>query len=306
MRLKYKILWIENEIDWMESVEDDLKTIITTDYSFKYEMTNCTKEESDINYNEYDLILMDLNLDGEPTGDRLIQKIRENGVYTDVVFYSSGGLDTIKEKARELGLEGVYFSGRNNVEFIKKVKKVIETTIKKVQDLSNLRGLVMSEVSELDSMMEEIILSYYNSEERMTRFHKHITANREKSMKRSLSHPDPNKCDKLCELSWRSSNILDYIKVLDSSQKAHAIHEMLNDVNADGHLGFVDGKFFDTYNAEIISVRNNLAHCESFITDGQEVLKTRKGDVTFSENDFKAIRENITKYNELFKALFAI
>lgn len=243
MRLKYKILWIENEIDWVESVEDDLKTIITTDNSFLYEMTNYTKEEGDINYNDYDLILMDLNLDGEPTGDKLIQKIRENGVYTDVVFYSSGGLDTIKEKARELGLEGVYFSGRNNVEFVNKVRNVIETTIKKVQDLSNLRGLVMSEVSELDSMMEEIILSYYTNEERMRRFHNHVTKNREKSMKKSLNHPNPNKCDKLCELSWRSKNISEYIKDVDSSQKAHAIHEMLSDVNADGHFGFGDGSF---------------------------------------------------------------
>lgn len=32
-----------------------------------------------------------------------------------------------------------------------------------------------------------------------------------------------------------------------------------------------------------------------------EVLKTRKGDMTFNENDFKLIRENITKYNELFR-----
>lgn len=301
MRLKYKILWIENEIDWLESIEDELKTIITTDYSFLYERTNYTKEEGAINYNEYDLILMDLNLDGEPTGDKLIQKIRENGVYTDVVFYSSGGLDAIKEKAHELELEGVYFSGRNNVEFVKKVKKVIETTIKKVQDFNNLRGLVMAEVSELDSMMEEIILSYYNSEERMTRFHKHVTKDREKSIKKTLNHPD--NCDKLCELSWRSLNIVDFIKSLDSSQKAHAIHEMLKEVNSDGHLGFGKGLFFDTYNSEIISVRNNLAHCESTIIDGEEVLKTRKGDIAFNEKDFKIIRTNITKYNELFKAL---
>lgn len=304
MRLKYKILWIENEIDWMESIEEELKTIITTDYSFLYERVNYTKEVGAINYNEYDLILMDLNLDGEPTGDKLIQKIRENGVYTDVVFYSSGGLDTIKEKARELGLEGVYFSGRNNVEFVKKVKNVIETTIKKVQDLNNLRGLVMAEVSELDSMMEEIILSYYTNAERMGRFHKHVTKDREKSIKKLLINP--NKCDKLCELSWRSSNILDFIKILDSSQKAHAIHVMLEEVNAGGQLFFGDDHFFDTYKTEIISVRNNLAHCESTIIDGKEVLKTRKGDIAFNENDFKIIRENITKYNELFRALLKL
>ena len=48
--------------------------------------------------NKYDLILMDLNLADAPSGDELIQQIRSLGVYTDVVFYSAGGIETIKQK----------------------------------------------------------------------------------------------------------------------------------------------------------------------------------------------------------------
>lgn len=54
---------------------------------------------------------------------------------------------------------------------------------------------------------------------------------------------------------------------------------------------------------EIINVRNNLAHCESQIVDGTEILKTRNGDVSFDNNKFRKIRENIRKYNQLFSIL---
>ena len=54
--------------------------------------------------------------------------------------------------------------------------------------------------------------------------------------------------------------------------------------------------FYEDYNAEIISERNNLAHCKSV----NGVLKTRKGDKEYTDNDFKTIRKNIQKYHELF------
>lgn len=300
MKLKYKILWIENEQDWVESIEDQIQEYLEN-LGFGFEKKLISKEEKDINYNNYDLILMDLNLANQPNGAELISKIRELGVYTDVVFYSSKGIDELRSKGRENELEGVYYSGRAPEEsFIRKVKVVIDSTIKKVQDLNNLRGLVMAEVSELDAIMEDIIQSYYITEERMARLHKHITKNREESIKKTLTHPESEKCDKLCELNWRSMSISEYVKRIDASQKAHAVNEMLKDVNKDGHLGFADGKFFATYKDEIISVRNYLAHCKSVIIDGAEVLKTYKGDITFNAENFKEIRNNIKKYHVLF------
>lgn len=301
MNLEYKLLWIENEEDWLESVEEDIQPIVEEEYGFKYNRYNCKQEEEGINYNDYDLILMDLNLDGLPTGDQLIKKIRDTDVYTDVVFYSSGGLDTIKQKARDLDLEGVYFSGRNKTLFIEKVKKIIETTIKKTQDLNNLRGLVMAEVCELDAKMDHIIVKYFSTPKKMDIFHLKVTKNREKSILKSLTHPDSDAvvCDKKCQLNLRKMPIESIIKIIDSSQKVHALNEILKDINSDGHIVEVGDKFVQNYVDEIISVRNNLAHCESKIIDGIEVLSTRNGDLSFSASDFKRIRKNISKYNSL-------
>ena len=55
---------------------------------------------------------------------------------------------------------------------------------------------------------------------------------------------------------------------------------------------------------EIIIQRNNLAHCESIKdADGNELLKTRNGDVVFTSETFKTIRLNIRKYRDLFQKL---
>lgn len=86
-------------------------------------------------------------------------------------------------------MEGVYFSGRDKDAFLEKLHKVILSTINKVQDLNNLRGLVMSEVSELDAMMENIIHRYFvdnDNNDKTQIFHKHITKDIEKSIKSKL------------------------------------------------------------------------------------------------------------------------
>lgn len=70
------------------------------------------------------------------------------------------------------------------------MKAMIDLTVEKLADLQIIRGIVMSEVSELDVLMENIIHKYFvesASEERTQLFHKHITTDVEKSVKRNLS-----------------------------------------------------------------------------------------------------------------------
>ena len=301
MRLKYQILWIENETDWVDSIEDQFQEYLN-ELGFSYERKLITKEDQGIDYNKYDLILMDLNLAGQPNGAELITKIRELGTYTDVVFYSSVGIDALRAEGKDKELEGVYYCGRTpDAIFVKKVKKVIDSTIKKVQDLNNLRGLVMAEVSELDALMEVIIIGHYTNSERLEKLHNKVTKNREKTIHQSLEIPEGDNCNKLCTLNLRNKSIEDIARIYDSSQKAHAVHEMLKEINADGKFIADNRSFYTNYDQEIISVRNNLAHCESKEEQGVEILCTRKGDITFSTEDFKNIRKNIAKYNNLFK-----
>ena len=300
MRLKYKILWVENDSDWAESIEEEIKELVEQQYGFNYDRTFANKQNDAILFNDYDLILMDLNLESEPTGDVLIKNIRDREIYTDVIFYSADGLQKIKQKAHDLDLEGVYFASRDKDLFINKVNSVIKTTIHKVQDLNNLRGLVMAEVSELDVMMSDIIQRYYvhtASEEKTQLFHRHVTKAQELRIKEALTE-----ClnqNKNCCHVWRNWTIDKIIPELESYSMAKAVNYII----PKGIYIPQKANFIEDYYADIIVIRNQLAHCKSENIDGKEVLKTRKGDTTFDDEDFKRIRLNIRKYSDLFKHL---
>jgi CheY-like chemotaxis protein len=300
MKLKYKILWIENEQDWVESIEDQIQEYLE-DLGFNYEMKLIGKEEKDIAYNDYDLILMDLNLADQPNGAELISKIRELGSYTDVVFYSSMGINELRNKGKEKELEGVYYSGRTpESSFINKVKAVIDSTIKKVQDLSNLRGLVMAEVSELDVKMMDIIKKYYvqnETEELKNTFHKHITKKLEERFKKALEGCE--KKEKVCYHKWKNEPIESIIPQMEAAQLAKAVNYL---IPADLYSP-VRANFFEDYKAEIVDTRNQLAHCASKIEDGKEILITRDGDKTYNDESIKEIRKSILKYSEIFTKL---
>ena len=300
MNLKYKILWIENEQDWVESIEDQILDYLN-DLGFDFEKKLISKEEKDIDYNYYDLILMDLNLADQPNGAELISKIRELGVYTDVVFYSSSGIEELRAKGKEKELEGVYYSGRTpDASFIKKVKAVIDSTIKKVQDLANVRGLVMAEVSELDGKMVELIKKYYvhdETEELKKTFYDHTTKKHEERLKKSLDGCKKN--EMVCYHKWKNTPIQDIIPRMESAQMAKAV----NYIVPESLYTPSRANFFEDYMTEIVEVRNQLAHCVSKDVDGKEVLVTRKGDKTFGDEDIKEIRKNILKYSEIFMKL---
>ena len=284
------------------SIYDQIQEHLS-DLGFEFEKKLIAKEEESVNYDEYDLILMDLNLAEQPNGAELIERIRNLNVFTDIVFYSSVGIDTLREKGREKNLEGVYYSGRTpDSSFVRKVCQVIDSTIKKVQDLSNLRGLVMAEVSDLDSLMDEIIVKYYVDQSLLDEFHRRITKNKENNIKKSLDN-DGIDCEKTCKLNWRQFNIDKLLKIIDSSQKVRAINILLERHKKQGtdlYQSPNDKGFVDNYLQDIIYVRNNLAHCSSVIENGKEILKTRSGDLFFDTDMIIDIRKKIREYHELF------
>ena len=69
----------------------------------------------------------------------------------------------MRQIAAEKELEGVFFSGRNRDQLLGKINSVFDLTVKKVVDVDNMRGIVMSGVAELDHLVTDIIRAIYNS-----------------------------------------------------------------------------------------------------------------------------------------------
>lgn len=303
MNLKYRVLWFDNDTDWVKSIEGQVKDLIEElGFFYESEIQNGGSKLDSIKLDNYDIILMDLNLEDEASGngDALIDKIRSLDVYTDVLFYSADGLTKIKERAQEMGLEGVYFSGRNQNAFISKLQKVINTTISKVQDLNNLRGLVMAEVSELDSRMTSLIEIYFieqGNETKTMAFKKHLVKDVEKATKKKLTESE--KCDKLCKHKWSGLTINEIIQDFDfdASRKARAVKLIIDEEKYP--YDAKNGSFSEDYRIDMLNMRNNLAHCVSTIKDGKEILRTKDGEIEFDDTKFKSIREQIKAYNNL-------
>lgn len=300
MKLQYNVLWVDDQKEKFEKFKYDqqLKEFIESLFfsahlTFVETIADAIKS---IDSRKYDVIFSDCNIGMEEKGDAFIKMIRERNVNTEVLFYSA------QEEVQALKLDRISFFNIPNRsgyhELFERMKGLILLTTEKLLDLTNLRGLVMAEVSDLDAMMLEIILSgAYEEQKNHQYFYDHLIDHCEDNIKKSLVKPSDGTCNSSCFHKWKRMPITDIVALpaFESSLKARAVGHLLGD------------RFYENYFKEIIDVRNNLAHCKSEIRDGKEVLHTLKGsEVTYNADDIVKIRQNITKYRKMFEVYLQI
>lgn len=295
MTLDYKVLWFEDTPTWYEAILPDISDFLTENgFTLVPNRQESGSElEKIIEDDDYDLILIDYNLLDNEKGDILIQKIRDLKVYTDIVFYSQHGEKIVRDVAKEKGLDGVFCASRDQDEFLEKVFKVITTTIKKVVDLNNMRGLVMAYTGELDIKMAEVIIqllqnfsSQYADKHKETIKKKFIESleDRIKSMKKLDTQNDSDKLVKKIESyhKWRA-----VLRLCSENEELKEFEPILSD-----------------YETAIIVKRNILAHiCEEIDENGNKILRsTLPGheEYTFNEAEAIQIRNDLRKYSEIF------
>lgn len=295
MRLTYNILWVDDNRDQFQKLRYDehlmsfLKDLYFTPSIYFVDNADEAKRLI-VGNHRFDVVFSDYNISEHEKGDDFIKYVRENNVNTEILFYSA------QEDVPSLQLNRISFFNipkqKGYPELLSTMKELILLTIEKFQELTSMRGMVMAEVSDLDAMMQSLILDYFNTAERTEQFVKHIITNKENSVKSKLRRNREKTCENSCILKWREKSIQDIVVLpdFDSSLKARAMNIVLS-----------DEKFYISYLDEIINVRNNLAHCQSEIRDGKEILCTKKGDVVFDKEKFVEIRHNIAKYNQLFE-----
>lgn len=299
MSLIYKILWVDDHKDEFEKEEKALKKFIE-ELFFVPKIDFCEDVASSKKYidkEKYDVIFSDYNIN-EEKGDEFISYIRGKSVNTEVLFYSgqsqlpSGRLDRVTF---------FFESGSHREErLLKKMKELIFLTVAKLNDLTQLRGLVISEVSELDVMMKEIVVGYCKKNENDEKeLRNYIIGNIEERLKRSLDFSQSN-CDKKCFHEWKNRTIQEV--VFEQNFDSYTTARALNHIIKTKRLGIE--KFLSNYDTEIIKNRNKLAHCKSKLKEnGIEVLETAEKDKEYSSSEINELRKNILKYREIFKEL---
>lgn len=299
MKLEYKILWIDNDDkiyrDHQAVIEEHLTNLGFTPVIEKgADYNSFDKFES--NLNQFDLFILDYRLDGAKNGNEIIKDIRDTySIYTDVIFYSAVKED-LRTRIYEDRLNGVYYTGRSFEEFEDDVLALINVTIKKVQDVNNLRGLIMAEVAELDMIKEEIIRKA--SEKIPNKSLEKYALKKIKSSGQTCKNQAQRHIDGILNVTF--DLLFEKIGFVDSNKKAMTIGEALEKLNITEPV--TKATFTKPYIDNILEKRNKFAHvkeCDGYDEDGTSCKFI--GNIPFTQQKCIEIRKEIRDYKKILE-----
>lgn len=117
MNLNYSILWFDDDKDFFDSLDmDPIKSEIASwGFSPIVYPVHSTDEFNKHNpFDKFDLIVVDFNL-GNDSGDSFIKSIRENLVFTEVIFYSFSDSSDLWKAVHDQQLEGVFVTHKGTI-----------------------------------------------------------------------------------------------------------------------------------------------------------------------------------------------
>ena len=303
MKLIYKILWIEDQMNSIRGKKRVISNYIKDEKGFELEINEILTFEQfkeTVGFEslkDYDLVLVDLNLDDDESGDgnKIIEEIRNNDIYTEIIFYSSHYAHLI-DLLKENRTEGIFTSERNQIDT--KAKKIIDVTLHKIQDVNNLRGLIMAEVAELDRLKKNIIQKF--NKEADSDFKKYIKEDVFSKIKEDL---ESLKCLVKVEESECSHDEINLEELqnnffYDSFKKSRTVNKIKSK-----KCNEIDFKHED-YRKDVIAKRNVLAHQkEEEDSDGKFLLYPNGNRLEFTEEHCIQIRKDIKKYKNLLEQI---
>lgn len=281
MKLEYKILWLDDEIQAF--IDDEYLDELENHISSKGFISNIqtVKKASELykHINDsYDLILTDYHM-REENGDKVISKIRkEYSIFTEILFYTAKADLTDAEKIDRVSfLETKSAKNEHYQKVIDKIKTLIDLTVKKFEHIVSMRGMIIQETSSLDVEMENTLIKLIESSENSQELVSEIKAkyiDKNKEFNQEINDSDNLKFISLkigASHRWRA---------LKRNLPKGEIKTILND-----------------YENEIISIRNKFAHAV-LQTDknGRAFFKYKEDGIDFNEEFCKVIRQNIIKH----------
>jgi len=303
MKLDYKILWLDDNMD--EILSDDYPKEIKTyldEQGFEPKLI-MVKNENDFfeNLNDtFDLILTDFHLNetlnSTRNGDAIIEEVRNLSIFTEIMFYSAQGdvADTIK-KDRITFFDTRKVTGTIHYEkIVEKAINLIGLTIKKFQHIVAMRGMIMNETSSLDIQMLEIIkqalkMKEINFDELAPKIYDELNE----------LYNSKNEFVNECRDNRKFITLTKDTFVFSADYKIKTLGQILK------CLKLKD--FSDEYKEEINLMRNKFAHStlSKDETTGREYFKYGDSGLTFDEELCKKIRKDIIKHRENLNKTFA-
>ncbi len=290
MNLNYSILWFDDDKEYYESIDKEpIETEIASwGFSPRIEPVHTADEFNNHKpFDKFDMIVVDFQLGGDVHGDKFIKDVREQEVFTEIIFYSMRETSDLWKAVHDQKLEGVFVAHKKGIET--KIVRVARQSVRKVLDLENMRGIVMSEVGDLDAVLEDIFIRAMRGitpeqqKKVFDRFHEKSDEQAKQLQSALSAFKDAPSIDGLMELCDSDKRWQNFNRV-----KKH--HDLLK-----------KHEVADDYQQAILWPRNFLAHGMPERKEDGSLLFHHKGrEFSFNDEVGKELRHKIMEYKSAF------
>lgn len=278
MQLDYKILWIDDEKDSVETQAELLNDFLGAQgFVLKKFWAKDKKTLEDLLSTtiDFDFIFVDNSFNDEDLGLDFIEQLRANKVYADILFYSSiASVAKLKEEAIKKSIQSVYIYTKSAINADHSLfENIIQYRINKEMDASSLRGIAMSEIAVFD---QEILNILKNNDMK-------------KNILLKIKEQKSNHCD-LCfapeEKVWEMVDSEKGTIIFNSSSRKDVLHSKLLKGKEQYKKEYCEIR--DNYHNELLLIRNKLAHqITDFLSKEEKIL----------------FRKNLIKFRDIFNKL---
>lgn len=322
MDINYKILWFEDTDESYETLSRRTQRYVESKnlrchIKRIYGVSDFDISQYDLN--AYEVLVVDLQLSQGSKGYEIINAIRTSNYVNDILFYSSAGVSTLEKVMKEYRLEGVFISDRDNRIFMEKIKQLIDKSVRRSENIINIRGIVMDETSEFDSQMKDIILAAQSllSSDELASVKKYVSKkllqkNAEDATAFLEKFPDSGNWE-ISDLlekheftSMMRARLVNKVLGLNSNQKIQELvtscHDILPEVfvASSGKL-----QFAKAYEDNIIVFRNKLAHVKQLNAKNPVFIGTINGKEYRCDSQFcTMMRETLISYGHWFDTVY--
>ena len=271
MKTDFAILWVDDNKDFVESLKPQLESWMNQ-HGFSL-VVHWHKSESgvasDLKTKDIELIVLDYKLP-KKNGDEIIKDIRSKNCFQDIIFYSQGG---DPHSAFTVPPDGIFFVDRNDAK--DRIKQLIELKIRRLSDLATVRGWIVADAIELESVLGRLLGKCFKSMETLF-------------IDRVLSEEGVFDCGKKHKIL--NGILKDQISALAKGEPKSAQLVQLQACK----------KILDVFPKEIIEIRNALAHQIAEISEtGHKKIRTRTKDakeILITHEECVKMRQNVRKH----------
>jgi CheY-like chemotaxis protein len=226
--------------------------------------------ERQTHHQDFDLILLDLNLGGGLRGDELAGQVRAAFRSTTILFYSAEDEASLRDRMAEQRVEGVYCVHRDRL--APRVGELVGHLAPALNRLSSMRGLAARVVAECDQDFRAILAHLGN-------------AGAGDDIAESLRQ-------KVRDAATKQADTVNALGTLEDLLGSHALHsgalylEVKERARAQGgdELLSIVRKLNKGYLAQVINRRNTLAHAlEARTETGWQIVRSAGDPVTVAD-----------------------